>query len=269
MDHATTLGAHRLPAAATASHRPSAAGAYHLRLAASDDDVRACQALRFEVFNLELDEGLVDAYDTGLDADDFDAVCEHLMVECAGGGGLVGTYRLQTGLRAAMGLGWYSAQAFDLAALEPWRAQTIELGRACVHRAHRNFTVLNLLWCGIADHAAERGARYLIGCSSLTSQDEGVGAATWRALQPVAEAPPAWRVQPRAGWACALDAPAAAAPAVPRLLSMYLALGARLCGPPAIDRAFRTIDFFTWLDTQATGLQALRARGRFVPAARP
>ena len=27
--------------------------------------------------------------------------------------------------------------------------------------------------------------------------------------------------------------------------------------------------FFTWLDTQATGLQALRARGRFVPAARP
>jgi putative hemolysin len=61
-----------------------------------------------------------------------------------------------------------------------------------------------------------------------------------------------------------LDVPAAAAPRIPRLLSAYLALGARVCGPPAIDREFRTIDFLTWLDIQSPALRAMRARGRFL-----
>jgi putative hemolysin len=34
------------------------------------------------------------------------------------------------------------------------------------------------------------------------------------------------------------------------LLRAYLAIGARICGPPAIDREFRTIDFLTMLDLQ-------------------
>ena len=29
----------------------------------------------------------------------------------------------------------------------------IELGRACVHKAHRNFNLLHLLWRGIAQYA--------------------------------------------------------------------------------------------------------------------
>jgi putative hemolysin len=81
-------------------------------------------------------------------------------------------------------------------------------------------------------------------------------------------APPAWRTVPQAAFAClAAGAQAAArapadAPAVhiPRLLSAYLALGAGLCGPPAIDREFRTIDFLTWLDLQSPGLAAMRKR---------
>jgi putative hemolysin len=42
---------------------------YTLRLAASPQDLRAVQALRFEVFNLELQEGLAESHLTGLDAD--------------------------------------------------------------------------------------------------------------------------------------------------------------------------------------------------------
>jgi putative hemolysin len=30
-----------------------------------------------------------------------------------------------------------------------------------------------------------------------------------------------------------------------------LAVGAKICGPPAIDREFRTIDFLTLLDLEA------------------
>jgi len=35
---------------------------------------------------------------------------------------------------------------------------------------------------------------------------------------------------------------------VPKLLSAYLSLGAKICGAPAIDREFKTIDFLTFLD---------------------
>ncbi len=236
---------------------------YSLRMAAQASDVQAAQALRFEVFNLELDEGLTQSYDTGLDADPFDAVCDHLIVDDLTNGQVVGTYRLQTGLRARDALGYYSAQEFDFAPFEAMRAQTIELGRACIHADHRNFTVLNLLWKGIASYAQERGARYLLGCSSLTSQDESVGAAAYQRLTPNL-APAAWRTRPLPAFECRMDAVAPQAPHIPRLLSAYLALGAAICGPPAIDREFRTIDFLTWLDLESPTLLALRKRGRFL-----
>lgn len=236
---------------------------YTLGLAQSPALLQAAQALRFEVFNIELDEGLVQSYDTGLDADPFDAVCDHLVVQDSRDGAVVGTYRLQTGLRARQALGYYSEREFDFSPFEAERAHIVELGRACIHRRHRNFGVLNLLWKGIGTYALERGARYLIGCSSITSQDPEVGAAAYRQLLPHC-APPAWRTRPVPAMACALNNVAPQPAAIPRLLSAYLAMGAAICGEPAIDREFRTIDFLTWVDIQSPAVMAMQARGRFV-----
>jgi putative hemolysin len=238
------------------------ASAYHTRMARSAADLRAAQALRFEVFNLELDEGLVHSYDTGLDADPFDSVCDHLLVADSVSGQIVGTYRLQTGHRAAQALGYYSEREFDFAPFEAARPQMLELGRACIHSRHRNFTVLNLLWKGIAAYARERGIRYLVGCSSLTSQDAGTGHAAFAALASHL-APPAWQTLPQPGFACPAEESPGPAPRIPRLLSAYLALGATICGPPAIDRDFRTIDFLTCLDLETPTVQSLQRRGRF------
>ena len=253
--------------AARTAARVATAPAYSARLAATAGELRAAQALRFEVFNLELDEGLAQSWDTGLDTDPFDAVCDHLIVEDAASGAIVGTYRLQTGARAAAGLGYYSEREFDFRPFEPMRPQMLELGRACIHAGHRNFAVLNLLWKGIAAYAQARGARYLVGCSSLTSQDAAAGLAACAKLAPHL-APPAWRTRPWPAFDCAPggngDAAAAAeAPRIPRLLSAYLALGAAICGPPAIDREFRTIDFLTWLDIETPAVVAMQQRGRF------
>ena len=44
-------------------------GRYAVRFARNSDDLRAIQRLRFEVFNLELREGLTNSYKTGLDRD--------------------------------------------------------------------------------------------------------------------------------------------------------------------------------------------------------
>lgn len=249
------------PASAPLPARRSTA--YRVRMASSEADVRAAQALRFDVFNMELDEGLVQSYDTGLDVDPFDAVCDHLLVEDPAHGGVVGTYRLQTGRRAAESLGYYSEREFDFGPFEARRSQLLELGRACIHREHRSFAVLNLLWKGIAGYARAHGTRYLIGCSSLTSRDATEGAAAFERLQ-ANLAPADWRTHPLPRFACALDSRDHPAPPIPRLLSAYLALGAAICGPPAIDREFRTIDFLTWADIESPIITAMQRRGRFV-----
>ncbi|MBL9203114.1 MAG: GNAT family N-acetyltransferase [Opitutaceae bacterium] len=224
---------------------------YELSLAADLAEVRAAQRLRFEVFNLELHEGLPEAFVTGLDADEFDEVCDHLIVRDRGTRAVVGTYRLQTGRSAAAHRGYYGAREFDFAPFEPARGALVELGRACVAAEHRNQTVLGLLWKGIARYAQAHGARYLTGCSSLTTQDEAAALATWRQLAGSCHVEPRWRTRPCAGWECEGTKGVAVALPVPRLLRAYLALGARICGEPAIDREFSTVDFLTWLDLEA------------------
>src|SRR5260370_29853934 len=134
---------------------------YATRLARNADEVRDAQALRYEVFNLELNEGLEQSYLTGLDEDPFDAVCDHLIVEHLPTANIVGTYRLQSGLNAAAHRGYYCAQEFEFQVFEPLRGEMIELGRACVHPQHRNLVVLGLLWKGIADYAQQHGGLYI------------------------------------------------------------------------------------------------------------
>ena len=234
---------------------------YAVRLADNTADLHAAQTLRFEVFNLELGEGFTHSFATGRDSDPFDAVCDHLLVEHRPTSEVVGTYRLQTGAMALANRGYYSEQEFDFTPFAPVRSELIELGRACVHRAHRNLNVLGLLWKGIADYARARGGRYLCGCSSLTSQDEAEGASVYTELCRKYLAPPSFRTCPRPLHECSLAQLAGHPPKVPKLLRAYLSVGAKICGPPALDREFKTIDFLTFVDLQKL---AASARSRFL-----
>jgi len=229
----------------------SAPSQYAVRLAQSPKEIQAAQALRFQVFNLELNEGLAQSYATGLDADPYDAVCDHLLVEHVASGQIVGTYRLQTGPSARKNLGYYCEQEFHFGVYEPWRNEIVELGRACVDRQHRNLFVLGLLWKGIAEYAQERGARYLIGCSSLTSQEPAAGASAYTELCRNHLAEPAWRTTPLPSHECPLHEVTEERLSIPKLLRAYMTVGAKICGPPALDRQFKTIDFLTLLDIDA------------------
>jgi putative hemolysin len=224
---------------------------YATRLARNADEIRAAQVLRYEVFNLELNEGLASSHATGLDADPFDAVCDHLLVEHVPTGSIVGTYRLQLGSAAKTNLGYYCAQEFYFEVFESLRGQIVELGRACVHRQHRNLIVLGLLWKGIADYAKARGGRYLMGCSSITSQDPAAGASAYADLCRKHLVAPQWRTTPLPAYECSLRQVAAEPVPVPKLLRAYLTLGAKICGAPALDRHFKTIDFLTMMDLDA------------------
>jgi putative hemolysin len=267
------------PIAAPARPRIHAeVGRYRLRLAQSVEDRDAACRLRFKVFNIELGEGLESSYKTGMDSDQFDLFCEHLLVEdkleSHPARRIVGTYRMQSGTTAARNLGYYSEQEFDFAPYEPLRAGTLELGRASIDRDHRTPEVLSLLWRGIAQYATHMGLRYLIGCSSLNSNDPRQGRQMYRRLEPYRVAPE-FRTAPTAAYACPSehegectqpspgkqDPPSPSPANVPKLLRTYLAIGARICGPPAWDRDFGTIDFLTLLDLE---LLSPAARNRFL-----
>ncbi len=221
---------------------------YLVRKTRSQADVVLAQRLRYEVFNVELGEGLATSHAQGLDADPFDLQCDHLVIEEQGTGKIVGTYRLQTGAMAEAGLGYYSAQEFDFSPYEPLRNQVLELGRACIHHDHRNRAVLDLLWRGIGGYAIAHGSRYLLGCSSLTSQDPAEGWGLYRKLENDYLAPPELRTVPTGRY----EMPALHAMRenvkTPKLFAAYLSIGAVIAGPPALDTEFQTIDFLTILD---------------------
>jgi len=264
-------------------------GRYRVRLAECEEDRDAACRLRFKVFNIELGEGLETSYRTGLDTDQFDLICEHLLVEdkleTNPARRIVGTYRMQSGATAAQNLGYYSEQEFSFAPYEPLRPGILELGRAAIDREHRTPEVLTLLWRGIAQYANDMGLRYLLGCSSINSKDPAEGWRMYRQLEHY-RVSPEFETMPTARYACpieqegahaqpspcqpathpdpsALPSPALppAPPKAPKLLKTYLAIGARIGGPPAWDREFGTIDFFTFLDLK---LLSASARNRFL-----
>ena len=263
-------------------------GRYRLRLAETLDDREAACRLRFKVFNIELGEGLASSYETGLDTDQFDLFCEHLLVEDKQEDNpsrrIVGTYRMQSGQTAGKNLGYYSEQEFNFAPYEPLRPGILELGRASIDRQHRTPEVLTLLWRGIAQYANDMGLRYLIGCSSLTSRNSVEGWQLYRQLEHY-RVSPEFETVPTAAYACPTehaggdaqlspaepkDAEESAATGegvkVPKLLKTYLAISARIAAAPAWDRAFGTIDFLTLLDLK---LLSSSARNRFLAPLTP
>lgn len=222
-------------------------GPYQARLAVTEEDRLAAYRLRYLVFNLELQEGLDTAHATGYDSDHYDAACDHLIIEHKGTGQIIGTYRMQSGTKARAYFGYYSEQEFDFTPYESLRSELLELGRACVHQEHRSAEVLNLLWRGIMRYALAHGIRYLIGCCSLNSQDEAEGLAVANGLRSC-YSDPMWFTVPTEAYMFRSNIEVLESKAPPKLLRAYLAIGAKICSTPAIDRAFRTIDFLTMID---------------------
>lgn len=245
------------------------AGPYRAYFARSSSELDDVLRLRFEVFNLELGEGLDDSFATGRDADAFDVQCHHLLVRDLRSGEVVGTYRMQTVEMADAGAGFYSDGEFDLADLpHAVREASVELGRACIAREHRNKMVLFLLWKGLASYMVSTDKRYLFGCSSITSRDPRDGLKVEHQLRNDGFYSDLV-LEPLDGLCCdeapELDgasfdeATVASWPEleIPRLFRTYLRYGSKICSRPAIDREFKSIDFLTLLD-----LEDLSSRAR-------
>ncbi len=235
---------------------------YIAGFATSARSVEAAQRLRFEVFNLELDEGLASSVSTGLDRDEFDAQMTHLVLLDRESGRVVGTYRMQSTEQARRARGIYAAIEYELGVLEPHLDAAAELGRACLAADHRNFRAMIAMWLGIGVFMNAYNLRFVFGCCSLTTQDPDDG---WRAMRVLREGKclhPEILVRAKAHSSCGPPEREFAAdlgPAIklPKLFRTYLRLGSEVVSEPAIDRDFGTVDFLILLDGKKVALSRL------------
>ncbi|MFE5623066.1 GNAT family N-acetyltransferase [Streptomyces virginiae] len=253
------------PVAAKAA-APSAGPHYTVRLARDEDEVRAAQRLRHQVFAGELGARL-DGPEPGLDADAFDAYCDHLLVVDEEAEQVVGTYRLLPPERAAVAGRLYSEGEFDLSALAPIRPDLVEVGRSCVHPDHRNGAVIALIWAGLAHYMDRTGHNWLAGCCSIPLADGGVlAAATREKALTRSPAPEEYRVTPHIPWNPeGIDFPDRTE--LPPLLRGYLRLGAWVCGEPALDAEFGCADLYVLLSLRRTNPRYLKHFRSLIPGA--
>ena len=64
---------------------------------------------------------------------------------------------------------------------------------------------------------------------------------------------PRFYVPPKPEFECRAEAAIDGGPpeaSIPKLFRTYLRFGAKVCGPPAIDRQFKTIDYFVIFDVE-------------------
>ncbi len=228
-------------------------GSLQVRLAETDADIAAAQALRYRIFYERMEAhpppGMAQRR---RDADRFDAACDHLLVldhDRPAQEEVVGTYRLLRRAVASRFGGFYSESEYDLAPLLAHPGEILELGRSCVDPACRPRPVLQLLWSAIAAYVFHHNIALMFGCASLPGTDPEALAVPLSYLHHHHLAPPGLRPRALAARyvgmgrrsAAAID-PARAFAALPPLIKGYLRLGGFVGDGAVIDREFNTID---------------------------
>lgn len=243
-------------------------GHYIVKTAENGDELSRCLKLRYDVFHREY---MNKTRTTGVDIDRLDEVCDHLMIidrrqtetganpaDTSSQGKVVGTYRLNSSRFTDT---FYSAGEFHIDRLLGLPGYKLELGRACIDKAHRNGVIIALLWRGIADYITATQTKVLFGCGSIKTMDpleiglithymktEGLLTEEW-GVQPTKK----FKMKPLSRMLEYIEANPYVynrdqmAKRLPPLFGSYLKANAVVAGEPALDREFRCIDFLTVL----------------------
>ncbi|MBI3444140.1 MAG: GNAT family N-acetyltransferase [Magnetospirillum sp.] len=244
-----------------ASETREANDGLEVRLAENEGEIAAAQALRYRVFYEEMGALPSDSMRAcRSDFDDFDPVCDHLLVidwaKGKGAAGVVGTYRL---MRRAPGEAFgrfYTAGEYDISNILANGGQFMELGRSCVDAGYRNGATMKKLWDGIAAYVFENGVELMFGCASLPGTDPRALAGHLSYLHHYHLAPedlrpralPHLRVHTGLLAKEALN-PRRAMAELPPLIKGYLRLGGFVGDGAVIDHQFNTTDVCVMVKT--------------------
>ncbi len=228
-------------------HQPSR----RLRTFIAQDErlIEEALRLRYRVFAQEMGARLQTKV-PGLDVDDIDEHCAHLVVCDQKAGRVVGCTRLLSCAQAARLGHFYSEAEFDLDGVLALPGRFLEVGRTCVDPTYRGGMVIGALWSGLAEYVGGHGFDYLMGCASISPGPSGFAVdAVNRQLAAEHRAPESLRVTPKhpvpSHKRCARDESG-----IPPLLQAYLRLGAWVCGEPCWDRDFDVMDLFILLPVE-------------------
>ncbi len=232
-------------------------GSYIVKTADSVEELLKIFRLRHEVFHREFRE----INRNGLDIDKFDRAFDHLIIYHKPTEQIVGTYRLRPSYRVHTA---YTALEFELEGLYAAQGPYLELGRACVHKAHRKGAVMSLLFRGIAEYMNRSGARVLYGCSSVKVKEARQAALVYKYLVEMGAVTTDYAIAPTASfsmpqlhyWLAQFFSPLneemreEARSYLPSLVNMYLKMGAKVASLPAFDKDFGCIDLLTILNRE-------------------
>ncbi|WP_158963489.1 GNAT family N-acetyltransferase [Chachezhania sediminis] len=232
--------------------------AIRIKIADTPGELRAAQALRYDVFVRELGGGgeMVD-HAAGLEQDAFDPFFDHMIATDTATGQVVGVYRLLPPEKAAAMGRYYSEDEYDLSVLKASGRRLLELGRSCLHRDYRGGAVMYHLWTALADYVAQHRIEILFGVASFHGTDVQALAQPLSMLHHNHLAPEGLRPRALPEHCQPMDlVPAdqidrkAAMRAIPALIKAYLRLGGFVGDGAFIDRAFNTTDICLVLDTE-------------------
>ncbi|RMH47582.1 MAG: GNAT family N-acetyltransferase [Alphaproteobacteria bacterium] len=228
---------------------------YVARLAQGPEDLRRAQALRYRAFRA----GRTAPPGEGLDADAFDALCDHVLIEETRSGRLVGCFRimpLASGREIARS---YSAQHYNLSALEAFPGPMAEIGRFCVDPDIRDPDILRTAWAAVTAHVDANGTEMLFGCSSFMGTEAEHYRDAFALLAAAHLAPRRWLPRVKAprvfrfARRLRLIKPdlKLAMKRMPPLLRAYLGMGVWVSDHAVIDRELDTLHVFTGLEIRA------------------
>lgn len=222
---------------------------YTLKTANHISELAELFRLRHHIFFNET--GITD--DHNLDLDDFDSLCDHLVIRSNKTGEICGTYRMLSSQHTSK---FYSQGEFDMEDFLKSPGVKLELGRACIHPEHRNGSVIDLLWKGIGEYANKTNAQYLFGCSSIMTVSPVMAKAFVKVMTSQQMISEQFVIRPRAKYKMNLSRIKGedvfeekfVIGQIPSLLRSYLNAGAKVFGKPALDKDFQCIDFLTILN---------------------
>lgn len=231
-------------------------GHLEIKTAETTDELCKAFALRHEVFFQEM-QGIAKK---GLDIDQYDIYCDHLIIKDTRTNEVMGTYRLNcTQFQSEH---FYSENEFNIEKLLQLPGQKVELGRACIHKDHRRGVIISLLWKGISEYMNKANVDILFGCATVKTEDPYIAALLSKYFSKRAKVYPYAHVAPQANMGLplidlwnnyfkehelTLEDEKKAEELLPPLCRAYLKLGAYVGAQPAWDKDFACIDFLTIL----------------------
>tara|TARA_Y100000310_G_scaffold341787_1_gene442103 strand:+ start:6261 stop:7055 length:795 start_codon:yes stop_codon:yes gene_type:complete len=136
---------------------------YLVKLAGNNKEKEETYRLRYQIFHKELQEAPYNQ--SGIEKDDYDDDCDHLILIYKRTNKIIGTYRLLPWFKMNPEKGYYSQQEFQFIKIP--REKIAEVGRLCIDKEYRKTNSFITLWIGLYRYAKSRKIRYLFGVNSL------------------------------------------------------------------------------------------------------